>query len=232
MPQNKKGKMVKKIRPKQRRTFNQFFVKALPPLQSAIRFSHTFRFKQAAGSAARTNFTRGQLLHLWTFNISTTVTQPILGAYRIRSITLYGTTIPDSASVAVDNSFDLIWSGTIGPNAQYTVTTNSTGDTPCLKSYPPPGSSASQWTNVFAVNASAAGTNFNEGAEVLFTVFSQTGCYLDLKLDCVGNDTPVTTSITTSGLTSGTPVLNSLDNIFLSGASHGWDPAGVRQFTS
>jgi len=212
--------------------FVQRYVKGLPMLESAIRFKHTFRFQQNSGSFARTSFTRAQLIQIWSFNISTTVNQPILGAIKILKMDIYGPTAPDSSGSAVDNSISAVWQGALGPNSQGTITTNSVGDTPVLTTRPPPGSAAATWTNIFAVNANLTGTNFNEGAEVLFDLAAPPGTYVDLLCDCICNDTPTTTSITTTALTAGTPVFQSLDNIGLSGASHIWDPIGVRQRTS
>ncbi len=200
-------------------------------LNRAQRF--VFRYQNTAAGQTRVNFVRAQMLGIWCFNISTTVQYPLIGSLHIRRINITGPAIADTSGAAGNNVIDLVWGGGIfGDNIVINSVSNSFTKLPYVSSAPPRNSSASFVSTIQGVNSSSAGTGPGQGAEVLFSIVSITGTYLELHCDVVFNDTPTTLSITTTGLTQGVPWWNPLDNQFLTGASAVFDPVGHRNFSN
>jgi hypothetical protein len=196
-------------------------------------FKQVFRFQNNTASQSRTNFVRAQMLGILCLNISTTVQYPVFGSVKIRKIRIVGTTIADTAGTAANNNIDLIWGGGMtGEEVTWSSSSNGMTNVAEIVSRPPPMTSASFVSSIAGVASSVAGTALGQGAEVLFSIVSQTGTYVELTCDCRFNDTPTTTSITVSGLTQGVVWWNPLDNQFLSGASHIYDPVGHRDFST
>jgi hypothetical protein len=191
-----------------------------------------FRFQNTTAGQSRINVTRGQALFWLAFNISTTVQQPLFSSIQIKRIRIIGTTIADTASVAANNTIDLIWGGSLyGNDMVISSTSNAMTRVATIVSSPPKNSSAAAMTTIFGVNSGSSSTAVYQGADILFSVVAQTGSLIEIDTMCHFNDTPTTLSLTTSGLTAGVPTWNSMDNIFLSGATHVWDPLGHRDFT-
>lgn len=203
-----------------------------PRLRTLQMFNHTYAFRCTAGSISRVPITRGQLLALYTGSDSATVSRILFGSILIRKITMWGTSIPSTASIASDNSVTVIWEGVTGSQSEIYADSQSMAEVPYLTTRPPRRSSAAQWTTIEQVQPAPSGTEFGQGAEALFSIRAGSGCLLHLSVTVALMDTPFPLNFTTSGLTSGVPSYNSLDNIFLSGATHVWDPAGVRQLTT
>jgi len=205
----------------------------LPSRQLNAVFSFTLRFQNTAAGQSRINITRGQVLFWVTSGTSTTVQQPVFGSVKIKSITVVGTTIADTGSVAANNTIDLIWGGgMLGEDITKSSSANGMTYTPHITSSPPRNTSSAFVTSIEGVNASTSGTGLSQGAEVLFSIVSQTGTYVDVLVDARLNDTPTTLSLTTTGITAGVTTWNAMDNLFLSGAAHSFDPVGHRNFTT
>ncbi len=200
-------------------------------LNRAQRF--IFRYQNTAAGQTRVNFVRAQMLGIWCLNSSTTVQYPLIGSLHIRRLKIIGTAIADTGGAAGNNVIDLIWGGGIfGDNIVINSVSNSFTRLPYIDSTPPRNSSASFVTTIAGVNSSVAGTGPGQGAEVLFSIVSITGTYVELHADVVFNDTPTTLSITTTALTQGVPWWNPLDNQFLTGAAAVFDPIGHRNFSN
>ncbi len=192
-----------------------------------------FRWQNSAAGQSRTNVVRAQVLHWLTFATSTTVAYPIYGSVMLNRVRIIGTTIPDTASIAVSNSVVLIWGGGIfGRETVIESSGNSTAFVPTIDSRPPPMTSAAFVTSMEGVESSLTGVAAGQGAEVLFSIVSTTGAIVEIDATCTFNDTPTTYSITTTGLTQGVPWWAPMDNIALSGASHNYDPLGRRNFST
>jgi hypothetical protein len=203
-----------------------------PNVTTVITFRHTFAYRCTAANQARIAITRGQLLSLYTASETTVLSRVLFGSIQIQKIVLWGTSIPSTASLASDNSVTLIWEGVSGSQREIYADSQSTADVPYLTSRPPRNSSASSWTTLEEVQTAPSGTAYGQGAEVLFSIRAGSGSLCHLHVNVRLMDIPFPISFAATGLTVGVPTYNSLDNLFIAAATHVWDPAGTRQFTT